>query len=74
VETGIANGLIGKARKRGSLSQENISKILYRYKNLNARWLLTGEGEMLIQEETPIQSKDTISIYKELLAEEREKD
>jgi hypothetical protein len=73
VETGIANGLIGKARKRGSLSQENISKILYRYKNLNARWLLTGEGEMLIQEETPIQSKDTISIYKELLAEKEKK-
>ena len=31
VETGISNGLIGKARKRGSLSQENISKILYTY-------------------------------------------
>lgn len=26
VETGISNGLIGKARKRGSLSQDNISK------------------------------------------------
>ena len=47
VETGISNGLIGKARKRGSLSQENISKILYTYNELDANWLLTGEGNML---------------------------
>jgi uncharacterized protein YhaN len=73
VETGIANALIGKARKRGSLSQDNISKILYRYSNLNARWLLTGDGEMLKQEESPIQCKDSISIYKDLLAEKEKK-
>jgi hypothetical protein len=47
VETGISNGLIGKGRKRGSLSQDNISKILHTYKDLNANWLLTGEGKML---------------------------
>lgn len=46
VETGISNGLIGKARKRGSLSQDNISKILSTYSDLDANWLLTGEGEM----------------------------
>jgi DNA-binding transcriptional regulator YiaG len=47
IEANISNGLIGKARKRGSLSQENISKILHTYNDLDARWLLTGAGEML---------------------------
>lgn len=47
IETGISNGLIGKARKRGALSQENISKILHRYPELDANWLLTGNGDML---------------------------
>jgi hypothetical protein len=46
VETGISNGLIGKARKRGSLSQDNISKILQKYSDLDANWLFTGEGSM----------------------------
>lgn len=47
VEVGISNGLIGKARKRGSLSQDNISKILYTYSDLDANWLMTGKGNML---------------------------
>ncbi len=50
IECGISNGLIGKARKRGSLSQENISKILNTYKNLDANWLMTGLGKMLIDD------------------------
>ncbi|RDY58899.1 hypothetical protein [Flagellimonas nanhaiensis] len=49
-ECGIGNGLIGKARKRGSLSQENITKILMcekePYNKLNGAWLMTGRGEM----------------------------
>lgn len=72
VETGIANGLIGKARKRGSLSQESISKILYRYRNLNARWLLTGEGEML-QAQSLEHCDEIIKFYKNLLAEKEER-
>jgi len=47
VEANISNGLIGKARKRGSLSQDNISKLLYTYSDLNANWLFTGEGKMI---------------------------
>lgn len=47
VETGMSNGLIGKARKRGSLSQENISLILSTYRELDANWLFIGEGEMI---------------------------
>lgn len=51
VETGISNGLIGKARKRGSLSQDNISKLLHTYPELDANWLLTGKGSMLYGDE-----------------------
>lgn len=52
VQSGITIGLINSARKRGkSMSGDNIGKILYAYKELNARWLLTGEGEMLATEE-----------------------
>lgn len=46
VEAGIANGIIGKARKRGSLSQDNISKILLRYPDLDANWLFTGKSDI----------------------------
>ncbi len=60
VETGISNGIIGKARKRGSLSQDNISKILRKYSDIDANWLLTGTGEMLktTNDQTNIAIKD----------------
>jgi len=52
VSANITVGLIGTARKRGSgLSGDNIGKILYAYKDINARWLLTGEGDMLEHQE-----------------------
>lgn len=48
VECGLSNGVIGKARKsRSVMSGENIVRILNVYRDLNARWLLTGEGEMI---------------------------
>lgn len=47
VESGISNGIIGKARIRGALSQDNISKLLNTYTDLDANWLFTGNGEML---------------------------
>lgn len=62
IETGISNGLIGKARKRGALSQENISKILYKYPELDANWLLTGKGDML-KKHTP--DRENISVVNE---------
>lgn len=48
VEVGISNGLIGKGRKRGTLSQDNISKILQKYPELNAHWWFTGKGNMIL--------------------------
>lgn len=59
VETGISNGLVGKARQRGKgLSQDNISKILCRYPELNADWLMTGRGSMLNDETIPASDED----------------
>lgn len=72
VETGIANGIIGKGRKRGALSLKNIAKIISRYSNLNARWLITGEGEMLLNEPKE-QSKDVITVLKEILVEKEKR-
>ena len=60
VETGISNGLIGKARKRGGLSQENISKILHTYSDLNSNWWFRGEGEMIISDSESSNSNEVI--------------
>jgi hypothetical protein len=57
IETGIANGLLGKARKRGSLSGSNISKLINTYKDLSADWLFRGEGDMIRNEEDDLQKK-----------------
>lgn len=72
VEAGISNGLIGKGRKRGSLSQDNISKILCTYSDLSADWLLTGKGDMIAQ---PNEAPPSASALEErLLAIIKEKD
>lgn len=69
VNAGITVGLIGTARKRGSgLSGDNIGKILYAYKDINARWLLTGEGDMLDKTIIPSISTD-ISTLLNMLSE-----
>lgn len=44
----LSIGTLGKSRKAGrDLSDRVIEKILNYYRNLNKVWLLTGEGEML---------------------------
>lgn len=60
IEAGLANGIIGKARKRGSLSQDNIAKILHTYP-LDANWLFTGSGNMIRENDNHLQ--ETKSIY-----------
>lgn len=48
VLSGLTVGIINSARKRKKgMASDNIEKILMACKDLNARWLLTGEGEML---------------------------
>lgn len=82
VEAGISNGIIGKARKRGSLSLENISKLLLTYPEMDADWLLTGRGEMLYNDTTRVNvgpcercaDKDTIiSLLKEKVQDQKSK-
>lgn len=60
VQCGLSNSIIGNARKRGrSLNGENIVKIISVYRDLNARWFLTGEGEMI--------ASDTVSSDSEII-------
>lgn len=50
---GFSVGTLGKSRKENrDLSDRNIETILKFYTDLNRIWLLTGEGEMLINNET----------------------
>ena len=73
VQCRLSIGAIGNARKNGKgISSRNIEKILSTYKDLNARWLLTGEGEML--EVEPSQSNSVaIQLLKEQNKELMEK-
>lgn len=60
VQCGLSNSIIGNARKRGkSLNGKNIVKIISTYRDLNARWFLTGEGDMLVSESYPTESAIT---------------
>lgn len=44
----LSVGALGKQRKGGrGLSVDSVAKILHACPNLNAEWLLTGEGKML---------------------------
>jgi hypothetical protein len=63
IETDISNGLLGKARKRGSLSGSNISKLINTYKDLSADWLFRGEGDMIRNEEDKIQIENNDKDY-----------
>lgn len=65
LQTGMSNGILGKARKRGSLSQDNISKLLNTYSELNANWLFTGSGEMIKKDYPPIlkEEEPNISVF-----------
>lgn len=58
---GFSVGTLGKSRKENrDLSDRNIETILKFYTDLSRIWLLTGEGEMLINNETlPEQTHDT---------------
>lgn len=73
VLSGMTVGILNSARKRGKgMSSDNLEKILRVCKNLNARWLLTGEGEMLGSEPV-VHSPDALQILKEQNKELMEK-
>ncbi|MEM6685221.1 MAG: hypothetical protein AAF617_05440 [Bacteroidota bacterium] len=61
------SGYISKQNKsKASVGSDVIERILYRYPDLNALWLLKGEGEMLVrltEEERKEDSKEPSEIY-----------
>lgn len=53
-ECGFSNGLLGNAfRTKTTIGGDKIEKILNRYNDLSAEWLLRGTGTMLIGEGIP---------------------
>ena len=53
IQCGLGIGVIGAAKKgKSDIGKKTISKILETYTDLNRVWLLTGEGEMLVQPDT----------------------
>lgn len=66
VRSGLTVGIINSARKRGKgLAGENIEKILNAFKDINARWLLTGVGEMLQNEAGCTVNNESLTVYLE---------
>lgn len=69
VQCGLSVGTIGKARKKNSaMGSDNIERILCVYKDLNARWLLTGEGDMICK----VTDEETSGIVSYLKEQNRE--
>lgn len=56
VDTGIANGTLDKG---SGLSEPNIEKFISTYKEINPAWLVTGKGDMLLANGSPIQNEDS---------------
>lgn len=54
---GLSSGIISKIGPKG-LGADAIAKILNKCPDLNARWLITGEGEMLEKKEAPVMDTD----------------
>lgn len=53
-QAGITQGVLSNAIKKGTdISSTNLSKIIDTYNEFNAHWLLTGDGEMIINDDTP---------------------
>lgn len=46
-KTGIPNGILSQ---KGGISEENILKFLSYYNDINPAWLLTGNGNMLLND------------------------
>ncbi len=47
-KTGISNGILSQ---KNGLTEDNLLKFLTYYTDINYKWLLTGEGEILFENE-----------------------
>ena len=62
--TGITNGVLSQ---KNGLSEDNIMRFFSYYKDINPVWFITGEGNMLIDDNTQQPINDDIEGLKRLI-------
>ncbi len=63
VNCSLSVGLLGKARKgKTDIGKVAAGKILNFYQDLNKVWLLTGEGEMIKTQQSPVESNSEMVV------------
>lgn len=72
-EIGLSNGYLGKQLKRNAnLGEEILNKIIENCPELNPVWILTGKGEMLIEEKDALAENPNEILLIRLDNQERE--
>lgn len=61
LKTGLSNGFLDKVDNVGS---DKLEKIISNYKDLSLTWLVTGSGDMIIEENQKVIAKQTRDIAK----------
>jgi hypothetical protein len=67
-ETGLKRGLLDADKMKGALTDVFIAKIIARY-DINLRWLITGQGEMIEAVPLKIDTKPQLDLIVKLAAE-----
>lgn len=62
-ECGLQRGNISNMSETASIGSDKLSKIFVRFPEINIEWLLTGNGEM-VKDNNTLNSEPEISIYK----------
>lgn len=74
-KTGVTRGVLGQ---NNGISEDNLSRFLAYYPEVNPIWLLTGQGEMLLKEqpstpvEIPASDNNEASVYYKMYKEKDE--
>lgn len=71
-QSGLSNGTVSKSLRRGGeISLKSLERILQSFSELNPVWLITGNGEMLLHDDSTLESEldKELRAAKKLLAE-----